>query len=129
MAFATTEEQIRLAEDALAVKLPSALRARLLRENGGEIRAAADTWELFPVRDTTGQKRISRTANHVVRETAEVRKWPGFPPGAIAIASNGTGNFLILAPAEGESGALAETVLLWDHEGGTAVPVSVAWNT
>jgi hypothetical protein len=121
MAFPTSEEQIRAAENALAVAFPAALRRRLLRENGGELEAADDVWQLFPVQDTTDRKRLSRTANHIVRETAEARKWPGFPPAAIAIASDGSGNYLILEPSG--------VILLWDHESGSVAPVEVTWES
>ena len=60
---------MRRAEESLAIMLPAAVRARLLQENGGEIEADGDVWELFPVEDSTDRKRISRTANHIVRET------------------------------------------------------------
>jgi hypothetical protein len=121
MGFPTTEEFLRNAEQALGVPLPPALRDRLLRDNGGEVEAADDVWQLFPVQDTTDRKRLSRTANHIVRETAEARKWRGFPAAAIAIASNGSGDHLIVDPARGP------TVLLWDHETGAAEPVDVSW--
>ena len=119
MGFATTEEHIRAAEAALGVRFPAALRERLLRNNGGDVEAADDVWQLFPVQDATDRKRLSRTVNHVVRETGEARKWPGFPQTAVAIASDGCGNYLVLDP----SGA----VLLWDHEDASAVPVEVTW--
>jgi hypothetical protein len=62
MGFPTTEEYHRQAEQALGVQLPLALRDRLLRDNGGDVEAADDVWQLFPVQDTTDRKRISRTA-------------------------------------------------------------------
>ena len=125
MGFPTTDECLRKTEEALAVQLPAELRARLRRDNGGEVEAADDVWQLFPVQDTTDRKRLSRTANHVVRETAEARKWPGFPPAAVAIASNGAGDYLILDPTHRSGEAMV--VLLWDHEVGTAQPVDVSW--
>ena len=127
MAFPTTEEQLHRAEKEIGLALPSQLRARLLQENGGEISAGDDVWELFPVKDTSDRKRLARTANHLLRETEEARKWPDFPSEAVAIASNGTGNYLILRPADRASGALSETVFLWDHETGSADPVDVDW--
>lgn len=112
---------------AIGLALPSQLRARLLLENGGEITAGDDVWQLFPVQDASDRKRLARTANHLLRETAEARKWPAFPSEAVAIAANGTGNYLILRPADRASGELSGTVLLWDHETGSAQPIDVNW--
>jgi hypothetical protein len=119
MSFPTTEGHVVAAEKALGARFPTALRERLLRQNGGEVEAADVVWQLFPVQDLTDRKRLSRTANHVVRETAEARKWPGFPSTAVAIATDGGGNYLMLGPG----GA----VLLWDHEDASTVPVEVTW--
>ena len=125
MGFPTTDECLRKAEEALGVQLPAELRERLRRDNGGEVEAADDVWQLFPVQDTADRKRLSRTANHIVRETTEARKSPGFPPAAVAIASNGAGDYLILDPTQRPADML--TVLLWYHEGGSAQPVHVTW--
>jgi len=125
MAFPGTDEILRRAEQELGLVLPPFYRTRPLRENGGEVEAADDTWQLFPVQDMSDRKRLSRTANHVVRETAEARTWPRFPAAAVAIAANGSGNYLILQPAAGK---LGDTVFLWDHEMGTASPVDVTWD-
>ena len=129
MAFPTTEEHLRRAEHELGLTLPLPHRARLLLENGGEVDAADDTWELFPVQDTTDRKRLSRTANNIVQETAQARGWPLFPADAVAIAANGTGDYLILRPVHGLSGVLDDTVFIWDHELGTASPVDITWNS
>jgi hypothetical protein len=128
MGFPTSEEFVRRAEESLAIMLPAAVRARLLQENGGEIEADGDVWELFPVEDSTDRKRISRTANHIVRETEEARQWPEFPATAVAIAANGTGDYLILQPARQASGQLLDEVFLWDHETGGVTPVDVTWS-
>jgi len=50
----------------------------------------------------------------VVHETEEARAWPGFPEGAVAIASNGSGDQLVLLAAPG--GGLDEAPWRWDHE-------------
>ena len=127
MAFPTTEENIRRAEQALSIVFPPDLRARLLRDNGGEVEAEDDVWQLFPVQDTTDRKRLSRTANHIVRETAEARKSPGFPPTAVAFASNGGGDYLILERADASGNAPESEVMLWYHEDTSPVPVDVEW--
>src|SRR5688500_13726124 len=104
MAFPTTEEHVRRAEEALGVTLPALHRARLLRNNGGEVEAADDVWQLFPVQDTSDRKRISRTANHIVREATQARQWPEFPPTAVPVAANGTGDYLIFRTLEDQPG-------------------------
>jgi len=89
---------------------------RLERDNGGEINAANDTWQLYPVFDDGDRKRIARTSNHVVRETIAAREWRGFPQDAVAIADNGTGDRLVLLR---EGPRFSESIHLWDHESGT----------
>ncbi len=128
MAFTTTEEHVRRAEQELGLTLPPAYRARLLRDNGGDVEAADDTWQLFPVQDTTDRKRVSRTANHLLREMTEARTWPQFPKSAVAIAANGNGDYLIVRPAESQPDRLADTVLHWDHETGALTSVDVTWD-
>jgi hypothetical protein len=128
MAFPTSEEYLRKAEQALGLSLPPALRARLLEENGGGIEVGEETWELFPVQDTSDRKQVSRTANHLLRETEEARNSPEFPADAVPIAADGTGNYLTLQPSRHEPDRLADDVWLWDHETGTLTPVDVTWS-
>jgi hypothetical protein len=65
---------------------------------------------------------MGRTANHIVRENDALRRdWPdALPAGFIAIADNGGGDLLVLAPGR-------DDVLFWDHETGDATPISVRW--
>jgi hypothetical protein len=77
-------------------------------------------WTLFPVFETTDRRRITRTANHIVRETRAARAWPGFPEDAIAIAENGGGDLLIVR-GKSEDGEFG------DHETGGSEPVDVDW--
>jgi SMI1 / KNR4 family (SUKH-1) len=132
MPFPVDEERVAAAEDALGRRLPDALRQRLMRDNGGDAEAAAahprpgaqrdidPHWQLHPVWDDSDRKRAARSANHIVRETAEARAWDGFPADAIAIASNGTGDRLILQPGKDE-------LALWDHETGEVQALRVSW--
>jgi len=106
------------AERQLGRSFPRPLRARLARDNGGEVEADGDDWTLHPVWDPTDRKRMARTAGHVVRETGQAREWSGFPADAVSIAANGTGDRLIL-----RSGS--DRVELWDHETGESSPVDV----
>jgi hypothetical protein len=102
-----------------------------MRENGGEITAMplrehdqADFdpyWELHPVWDDSDRRRAARTASHIVGEAAEARAWPRFPDGAIAVASNGTADRLIVLPD-------ADDFLYWNHEDGSTLPVRIRWD-
>lgn len=120
MPFPADVALIHEAERQLGRTLPMDLRVRLHRQNGGEVQAAGDVWRLFPVFDPGDRRRITRTANHVVRETRAAREWPGFPEDAIAIADNGGGDYLILRGG-------SEAVEFWDHETGEMEPVEVDW--
>ena len=118
MPFPTSEQFISQAETRLGTLLPTSLRAHLLAENGGEVQVADDMWNVFPVADNSDRKRVARSANHIVAEAASARMWAGFPQEAVAIASNGTGNYLILMPDEAVPGRLGSAIYLWDHETG-----------
>jgi hypothetical protein len=120
MAFPVDESLIAAAEQQLGRRLPDALRKRLLRNNGGEIQTEDDDWTLHPVWDATDRKRMSRTANHIVRETRQAREWRSFPEGAIAVASNGTGDHLVVRVGSAE-------IELWDHETGECHAVAIDW--
>ena len=131
MPFPVSAERVLLAESELGRSMPQELRERLMRENGGEVTAVpiredeqADFdpyWELHPVWDDSDRKRAGRSANHIVSESKEARAWPHFPEGAVPVASNGTGDRLILLPASDE-------IVFWTHEGGATVKVHVYWD-
>ena len=127
MPFPVAEDRIREAEAQLGRMLPDALRARLIRDNGGEVEVAGypgdnPVWFLHPVWDPSDRKRISRTANHIVRETREAHESIGdLPAGSIVIADNGTGDLLLVL--EG-----ADDVVWWDNETGRVAPVTVNWS-
>jgi hypothetical protein len=120
MPFPIETALIHEAERQLGRGLPMDLRVRLHRDNGGEVRAAGDVWRLFPVFDPGDRRRITRTANHIVRETRSARGRAGFPEDAVAIAEDGGGDYLILR-------AGSEEVEFWDHETGESKPVDVDW--
>lgn len=103
--------------------MPKDFRDRLLLDNGGEIEALDDTWQLNPVFDASDPRRAKRTASHIVRETAQARRWSGFPPDAVAIASDGSGNHLVFLSAPGGA-SLQDAVYVWWHEGGELEQVS-----
>jgi SMI1 / KNR4 family (SUKH-1) len=122
MAYPGTEKSIAAAEETLGRKFSEQHRQRLLQENGGEVRALREHWTLYPVWDPTNRKTMGRTANHIIRENQGLRRdqpdiWPD---GFVAIADNGGGDYLVLAPGD-------EVVRFWDHETGELTPVDVRW--
>ena len=116
MAFPTDIEFIKAAESALGVLLPPEWRLRLLASNGGDLVAAEDDWTVFPVFDSSDRKKASRSANHIVRENQSAHEWRGFPPAAVAIAENGSGDYLVFLPSQSSPGVLDEKLFLWSHE-------------
>lgn len=123
MAFPTTEEKIAAAEAQLGVRLPAKFRSRLIADNGGELEADDDDWTVFPVFDSTDRKRASRTANHIVRETQLAKGWPGFPAGAVAVASNGSGDLVVFLP--GDAGTLDGQLQCWNHDSQQCSPTGL----
>lgn len=83
-----------------------------------------DSWILYPIFDTSDKTRLKRTCNDVTRETKSAKEWPGFPPLAIAIGSNGCGDQLILIPQSDDPTLLAHEVYWWDHETGLTYKVA-----
>jgi len=94
------------------------LRAYLRASNGGEIELAGDLWQVHPVLDTSDRKHAARSASHIARETEFARGWGGFPPAAVSIASNGSGDRLILTPSSADPSLLDSAIHRWDHETG-----------
>lgn len=126
MAFPTTEARLEAAERELGARLPNVYRMRLIARNGGELSTDDDDWQVFPVFDPTDRRTLSRSANHIVLETRNARTWQGFPAEAVAIASNGAGDFLVLLPAR-TSGLLDPQVHVWNHETGQCQPVALRY--
>ena len=117
MPFPVDPQHVEKTEATLGRRLPTAYRQQLLRANGGAVFLHEDTvWWLYPVFDGSTTKRLKRTCNDIVRETKEAQAWPGFPADAIAIAHDGSGNFLVLTPADDSS--FGDPVFMWDHEVG-----------
>lgn len=81
MPFPLGESDMETAEAALGVRLPAALRSRLMRDNGGEVEVGDDLFELFKVLDTSDRVRLARTsARDIVREYQSAREWRGSRP-------------------------------------------------
>lgn len=116
MPFDLNESFVAKAESVLGAPLPSSYRSAMLRSNGGELQVEGDTWVQYPIADTSDRKRTARTANHILHETQRCGAWPRFPKEALAIASNGSGDQLVLIQ-RGATFGLA--VFLWSHETGS----------
>lgn len=113
MAFDLSEEELAKTEIEIGVRLPESYRSAMKASNGGTVEARDEEWELFPLRDTSSPKRLSRSASHVLNETQQAKEWPGFPERAYAIASNGAGDLLVLL---NEGGELKPQIFAWSHE-------------
>ncbi|RLB57801.1 MAG: SMI1/KNR4 family protein [Deltaproteobacteria bacterium] len=118
MPFPVDPKYIEKAESALGRRLPRAYRNQLIRTNGGAVQLDEDSvWWLYPIFDDSTTKRLRRTCNDILRETEEARAWPDFPSDVLAIAHDGSGNYLVLTPGDDPS-SFADAVFMWDHEVG-----------
>lgn len=113
MPFDLREKYIVAAEIKIGAALPASYRSRMMADNGGTVWASSDYWELHPIFDSSDRRRIGRTCNDILRETASMKDWVGWPENAISIASNGTGDALIFLIEDSEIG---NAVYRWDHE-------------
>ncbi len=118
MPFPLDEQYIVKTEDKLGLKFPDTFRNKMITENGGEVKTPTDSWELHPFFDTSDRRRLRRTSNDIIRETASAKEWVGFPENAIAIGQNDFGDRLIFLPSESDSTILDKAVYWWDHETG-----------
>ncbi len=117
MAFPIDIALVRRAEDKLGRKLPLDYIVKMCRDNGGDIAAGTDSWLLYPIFDDSDRRRLKRTCNDIIRETAAAREWPDFPPEALAIGHNGGGDHLVLL-AIPDGTRYSDEVFWWDHETG-----------
>jgi hypothetical protein len=124
MPFQITAEEIAKTESKLGVVFPSGFKAKMSVNNGGELEAADDSWDLIPFLDTSDKKRIARTCNDIISETKSAREWAEFPDNGYAVATNASGDFLVLLPLEVDPKQLDETIYHWNHETGELVEVA-----
>ena len=122
MAHPTSEERIAAEEERLGRRLPDALRARLLEENGGEVETddrytdsvEDSVWELGGVADLHRDKKGRAWMGEGFADVtaAERESWAemfdGVPEGTVVIAGNGTADLLLLLPDD--------RFAWWDHE-------------
>ena len=118
MPFPVDIKYIIETEQELGLVFPDNFKSKMTKENGGELMTEDDDWQLFPFFDKSDNKRMSRTCNHIVLETQQARTWNHFPDNGIAIASNGSGDNLILLPLDTDNKKLREEIYLWQHETG-----------
>ncbi len=115
MPFDLAESFLLDAERELGASLPKSYRLAMLRENGGELATDEDDWQQYPIADTSDRKRLSRSVNHILKETESCRGWARFPENAVAIAGNGAGDQLVLLR---QNGVFTPEVYAWLHESG-----------
>ena len=125
MPFDLSEEQLVLTEKELGATLPHEYREAMKLDNGGEAATAEDDWELYPIKDTSDRKRISRTCHHILYETSSCKGFGHFPENAITIAGNGLGDQMVFIK---ESGRFLDTVYLWLHETGELQQLAASFN-
>lgn len=70
---------------------------------------------VFPVLDPSHSQAATSRTKDIVSETRSARSLEGFPGNAVAIASNGAGDLLVLMPT-GSSNHLDPQVQRWSHE-------------
>ena len=99
-------EEIAEAEKLLQTKFPDQLKKIWQVSNGLEL---PGEWRLFPIFD---KKNPKKSWGHIVEENTNGR-WEYCPKDLIAIASDGSGDNLVLRT---ENGNVLETIYRWDHE-------------
>lgn len=104
-----------VAEAGLGARLPESYRTAMMAKNGGEYEKDHRVWFFYPILDKSDKKRMARTSNHVLSETATSRTYGHFPNDALAIASDDEGNQLVLRRSGSE---FEDAVFVWDHDTG-----------
>jgi len=118
MPFPVDIKYINETEQELELVFPNKFKSKMTKENGGELITEDDDWQLFPFFDKSDNKRISRTCNHIGLETKQAKEWDNFPKNGVAIASNGSGDYLVLLPIAENEKKLREEIFFWLHETG-----------
>lgn len=124
MPFPIDPQYILATEQRLGATFPSMFKGKMMHENGGTIDVLDDDWTLYPFLDPSDKKRLARTCNDIILETLKMREWSNFPASAVAIATNGTADQLILLPKSGARAELDPAVCWWDHETGAVQKVA-----
>ena len=124
MPFPIDEKYIHETETELGLELPEKFKQKMIIENGGEIFTNEDDWQIYPFYDKSDNNRISRTCNHIGLETKQAKEWDNFPANAIAIATNGCGDHLILLPINNNNKKLSDEIYFWFHETGEIIKIA-----
>jgi hypothetical protein len=111
--FDISESFVEKLETEIGARLPESFRQSIMRENGGEIETDDEVWFQFPIADSSDRKRLSRTSNHILKETQSAKEWRGFPQQGLAIANNGSGDYLVFLK---DGSSLSAQVFIWRHE-------------
>ena len=74
MAFPVDDKFIRDAEEKLGIRLPNSYKGWVRLDNGGQIGAMDETWQLFPAFDRSDRRRTIKTSGPIVRETQAAKK-------------------------------------------------------
>ena len=125
MGLPTSERAVERAEEQLGRRLPQLLRERLLRNNGGDVLVRwedgeEEEWQLHPVWDDSDRDTMRRSSNHLVREQANAKEWPGFPRDAVSIAALDADQLVLTADQDEPK--------LWLHETGELASITVIWD-
>ena len=121
MAYPAPPERVDDEQTRVGRVFPPGLRERLLTSNGGDLYIDDEQWTLYPVWDPTTKRTAGRSAGHIERATASL--YGGLaeilPPGLVAVADNGDGDYLLLDPAS--------RPVIWRHESGEFEPAEIDW--
>jgi hypothetical protein len=128
MPFPVELKYIKESEVELGIEFPKSFIHKMEKENGGEFSTEEDDWILYPFFDKFDNKRISRTCNHIVLETRQLREIEDFPNYGIAIAENGCGDNLILLPLESDKTKLKDKIYIWLHVSGEIIEIADSIN-
>ncbi|HEX5772747.1 MAG TPA: SMI1/KNR4 family protein [Geomobilimonas sp.] len=121
MPFPLDEKELQKTEQEIGAVLPESYRNAMMKCNGGTVEVWDDTWELFPIFDQTSRKHISRTCNHILKETKSAQEWATYHENAYAIAGNGSGDLLVIF----RGGRIFEPqIFVWSHEDGALIAVA-----
>jgi hypothetical protein len=121
MPFTLDEKYLQSAEEKLGAKLPDSYRRAMMAANGGEVASSLEDWYLYPIMDSSDKKRLARTCNDVLAETAQFAGWERFPYQALAIANNGEGDQLLFLRSDDRFEA---AVYCWSHATGELTKVA-----
>jgi len=114
MAFDLDMNFIELVEKELNATLPTEYKKEMQISNGGVIFIEDEDWEIFPIKDTSSKKRISRTSSDIVSENKRFKEWANFLSDFLGIASNGMGDILIFI----KDNNYKSDIYIWRHESG-----------